>query len=774
MMRVLTDHPITRREDDELGSVEFARRLVRPLVEWPAQDSLVMGIFAPWGQGKSSTLNLLELELSHWGEAGTRRAVPVRFNPWLYSDTTTLLTSFFGTMADALGTSWLLTSREKKALRKAIQGFGKYVVPVLSALPATTLVAPIAKAAGATFEKLLQAGEGDLAKERGKIRNALSALSDREQPVRVVVLIDDLDRVEDDELRAMLRLVKLVGDLPNVSYVLALDFGRVREVLAGGKALSYGQAFLEKIFQVPIYLPPISIETLEVLSKTALREVLEQAGLASDIFGVEQRQRLLPEIYHKTVARGVLSLRDRARLVNTLRFMLLADTTPRLHPLDAVLIAFLQAFYPDAYDRVRRNKGFLTEGRGFEEIALGLGRKREEVQANRKRLFLKVVSGLENFDYQVTPDDELQRVVMTKDQVSVVEQILQSLFPRAVSGEDVSFHDRTQLRIDNRIQVPERFDRYFQLRPPPDEVSDEYVEDFLGTLVAMVSESDAQGQRGVLALFDRLNALGPAQRASLVSKLTDRLAQIPPQLAMGIGDALLDAQEQLPAAELLEMEHLLFERAYKIAGADGRSNVEVDTVVSGTLGKTVERLSSAPDAVLFAARHVKDSDLALRLSDVAKKDLTERGLVRMRTYVSNHANIFQQLGAYEGGEVVWRWRDLLVASGQNTQEIKDYLRRLVEADLGALPDVLSLLAGWSFGDVPTPGMRGTQAPREIKAAAEQIFGFSELQNASLRFAAKTAELADRDRYGLVQQFLEILPPHEQADGTDSAVPPAPS
>ena len=64
----------------------------------------------------------------------------------------------------------------------------------------------------------------------------------------------------------MLRLVKPIADLPNVSYVIAADHTRIREVVAKGSGPGYGQAFLEKIIQVPVFVPPISETTIERLA----------------------------------------------------------------------------------------------------------------------------------------------------------------------------------------------------------------------------------------------------------------------------------------------------------------------------------------------------------------------------------------------------------------------------------------------------------------------------------------------------------------------------
>ena len=79
--------------------------------------------------------------------------------------------------------------------------------------------------------------------------------------VAVVVLIDELDRVEDDEVRAVAQLVKAIGDIKGISYLVAYDPERVADALGRGsdkeERRRTGEAYLEKIIQHPIPLRPL-------------------------------------------------------------------------------------------------------------------------------------------------------------------------------------------------------------------------------------------------------------------------------------------------------------------------------------------------------------------------------------------------------------------------------------------------------------------------------------------------------------------------------------
>ena len=88
-MSVLTDNPIQRFEDDNLGRGKEARSFARRILTLDASQGAVVGVLGPWGSGKTSLINLARDEF--------RVAdVPVLdFNPWMFSGTQQLVDSFF-------------------------------------------------------------------------------------------------------------------------------------------------------------------------------------------------------------------------------------------------------------------------------------------------------------------------------------------------------------------------------------------------------------------------------------------------------------------------------------------------------------------------------------------------------------------------------------------------------------------------------------------------------------------------------------------------------
>jgi predicted KAP-like P-loop ATPase len=96
---------------------------------------------------------------------------------------------------------------------------------------------------------------------------------------RIVIMIDDIDRLDDGEIATVFKLVKLAADF-SYTYVLAFDQGVVAKALAKRYADSEGSgsSFIEKIVQVPIELPRAHEGILQDITVEAMGKVLHGAA----------------------------------------------------------------------------------------------------------------------------------------------------------------------------------------------------------------------------------------------------------------------------------------------------------------------------------------------------------------------------------------------------------------------------------------------------------------------------------------------------------------
>ncbi len=110
--------------------------------------------------------------------------------------------------------------------------------------------------------------------------------------ISVIVILDEIDRLSDEEIRGIIQVIKALSDFPNFSYLLAYDPDRVAKAL-GGADLKFGHSYLEKIVQVQTRLPRISDERMKHFIKGQFQDYPD-----TDLVLGEILERVVPEILY--------------------------------------------------------------------------------------------------------------------------------------------------------------------------------------------------------------------------------------------------------------------------------------------------------------------------------------------------------------------------------------------------------------------------------------------------------------------------------------------
>jgi KAP family P-loop domain len=731
-----SDAPILSADEDSLGFDSFAERLVRPLVNWPTEDSVVVGLYGAWGTGKSSILNLVVKRIESV-PADQAQGIIVRFNPWLYRDTESLILSFFAVLLKALKSKPGLSQSDRTALSNAFSDIVEAIEPVLG--EATGLGLSMSLASGAA-KLLLKLGKRDVDAKKAKAIEALHRVCRGSVPSRVIILIDDLDRLEADELRTMLRVVKLIADLPHTSYVLAMDQERVSRLLDHADGES-GRAYLDKIVQLPVQVPPAAQRTIRALVEKDVLDVLGVDAFALPHGLVSRRAAT----YLTTIGRRVTTLRDRARLVNNLNFLIAtADTSALLHPTDALLISFLQTFYPEVYTRVRQNHDFLTHTR--DELAgimwyATTQTKRLEQQAVK---WFKIVTN----DSQINSKDSFESFVAAdggrEAELITIQNVMQALFPGVNSGDLRKSEEEQEDRRDARICASERFDRYFSLSYAKDEVEDQRVTEAMA-LVAGDANCKAKRDSAVHTFAYLLRESTVSNSA--VEKVSDALAAQATDVLSYFGEVVLDLQGSVKSDVVVELLWATLRSLY--AARNASSDAAVSIAINDLALIAASKIVHAYDVVPFAAALTRERHDAF-LDDQTRTSVAQAAAARMRTAIANGADIFNDLDASQASRVLWRFRDVLEAAGEGGGTFREFVRRCYDDRLEHIPTVVALAAGWS----PAPSLRNPAAS-EIRASLERAFGFTALHRQVVAFTQHIPALPDP--HGLVAQFLEIFP-----------------
>jgi predicted KAP-like P-loop ATPase len=329
------DLPIADPKEDLFGIDPFARSLADSIRQMPTPQGVVIAVNGPWGSGKSSAINLIAHHLADAVATGELHLV--HFNPWWFRGEEALVLAFFRELYAATNPS--LGGKAKKALSKLgarLLKAGGVVGAGADALGAGGL-GGMASGAMDWLSGLIEDGESveDLHRE---LATALAG-----QCKRFVVIIDDIDRLAPDEALAMFRLVKSVGRLPNVIYLLAFD-RILAERVVSERFPSEGPHYLEKIVQASFELP--TPEASELTDQLLSRIV--------SIVGDPDESRVIHfmNMFHAIVAPEVRTPRDVVRYVNALSVTWPA-VAGEVEPGDFIAIEAYRIFQPAIYQAVR-------------------------------------------------------------------------------------------------------------------------------------------------------------------------------------------------------------------------------------------------------------------------------------------------------------------------------------------------------------------------------------------------------------------------------------
>jgi predicted KAP-like P-loop ATPase len=183
-------------------------------------EGIVLAINGPWGSGKTTAVNRIVEALANRRELNPtdRQVIPVRFNPWWFSEQEDLVKAFFAEVAGSLDKK--ISDKVDEGFRKLARRVGASKDLILAGLEFVPGGGVVKGMTGAVLGAVDSWGRSE--RSLGDLRTELSDAL-REQATRILVIIDDVDRLPANEVRQIFRLVKSVADLPNIIHLLIFD-----------------------------------------------------------------------------------------------------------------------------------------------------------------------------------------------------------------------------------------------------------------------------------------------------------------------------------------------------------------------------------------------------------------------------------------------------------------------------------------------------------------------------------------------------------------------
>ncbi|MDP2218859.1 MAG: P-loop NTPase fold protein [Hydrogenophaga sp.] len=328
---------------DKLDRTGYAESAAAALRRVSSSAGLVVSIEGAWGSGKTSTLAMIEAILTQPGSA--HQPLIVHFNPWLVGEKDALLRHFLSRIAGAINLSD--HSRDGKKVAKEIKAYSKafdLVKLIPGAEPWTSLIKSVFDAVGDATGSIAEYKTPDIATYKQKVEEAL-----RQFQRPIIVFIDDIDRLFPNEVFEMIRIIKAVGELPHVGYVLAWDSAYVSSALEK-LGVPYAGSYLDKVVQIRMPLPSLSRSARRKLIKDALDELPPEALVPR----FKEHDQRLSGLYYSGLRELLDQPRDMARVFNAVR-MIEPSLRGEIVFADILGIAALSVKAPTVFELLRRN-----------------------------------------------------------------------------------------------------------------------------------------------------------------------------------------------------------------------------------------------------------------------------------------------------------------------------------------------------------------------------------------------------------------------------------
>lgn len=224
----IEDNSIENEKYDTFERIEIAKQIACQIKATNNRQAFAIGITGTYGSGKTSFLNLICSSL----KKEIHGPIIVHFNPWDASTSSNIQKFFFDELSAVLAKEDSALSSRLYSYYRRLNGKNTFVGDMINNLRDLFVV----------FDR-------NLDDEKTKINEMMKDLTRK-----VIIIIDDLDRLHNDEVIEVLRLIRNTANFGNITYLVAYDRQYVEHSI---KALNEGsyKNYLDKIFQIEIPLP---------------------------------------------------------------------------------------------------------------------------------------------------------------------------------------------------------------------------------------------------------------------------------------------------------------------------------------------------------------------------------------------------------------------------------------------------------------------------------------------------------------------------------------
>lgn len=493
---ISADSSLVDPEKDLLGHASFAKYLADSICKMSFPEGFVIAVYGSWNSGKSTLLNFLVHYLQQ--KPNGEQPIIVPFNPWLFSGSQDITRRFFEQLQEVLSQ----VQPVSKGLKDRIADFAN----LISETPI-----PYAQTGKAVATFL-----NDDDKEASEIKEEVEDKLAKQQQ-RIVVTIDDIDRLPVEDIMQLFRIFKAIPNFNNVVYVLVFDKEVVMKTITDNKE-TLREINLEKIINVAFELP--------TPNKTSLRRLLfkKLETIFAEIEKQEFDQIRWSDIYFQGIDHFITNISNIAHFTNTVTVTYPA-VKGEVNPVDFLAIESLRVFCPIIYGIICQNP---------------------QIFAGELDSSINELKSLLNTWIAQLPDEDKQPI----------KNLLMHLFPKLKylwSNNYLGREEKCEWRKQLRVCSLEIFPIYFRLTLSAGELSHTQIK----AILDLAGEADAFRDH-LIKLAKQKRPDGTTQVRVFLEQLENYPEQdIPVNYIPSIVEALFDVSEQLLLSQDDESQGIL-------------------------------------------------------------------------------------------------------------------------------------------------------------------------------------------------------------------------
>ncbi|MBD2005564.1 MULTISPECIES: KAP family NTPase [Cyanophyceae] len=703
------DNALIEPKQDRLGYAPFAKHLADSICQMNFPEGFVIAVYGSSGFGKSTLLNFLTYYLQQ--KPKSEQPIIVPFNPWLFSGGEDITRRFINELQTVLS--------KFKAVPKGFISRITDLAKVVSEIPL-----PYAQASNALVRLF-----DDKEKETSDLKEEVEDTLEQQHP-RIVVTIDDIDRLSAEEISQLFYLIKSIPNFTNVVYLLVFDQEVVIKTLGNTQPIP-GETYLSQIVQAPFELP--------LPDKTSLRRLLSEKlnGILADTPKELFNQNRWGNVYLQGIDHFITNPRDIVRLTN-----LLTVTYPgvkgEVNSVDFIAIECLRAFRPMIYDIIRKNPTFFGG------------------TAKTKGYLIPTLDEIKDFHHSWLAQFE-------NEDKEPIKLLLLHLFPKLEAvwrNTSSPAQDESIWRKQLRICSLDIFPNYFRLVLTQDEFSDAEIK----AIFALAKDANAFGEI-LVELAHQKRSDGTTQVRAFLEQLEDYTEkEIPTHCIPSIVKALLDVGDQLLPPE--DEPQGMF---------DFGNDIRIERLISQLLRRideqarfeTLKEAMSNGNALSIIVREVAtlgqeqgkyEADESIPEEEWLQsvehlKELEEIALKRLRDAAQQNS----LLEAPKLSERLHYWQ-----SWAGEEEVKQWVEKIIDNDEG----LVNFLEKFLQKDFSEYGSDGTQKtgyrldPKWVEPYLEPSLILERISHLD-----ETSELTE-DRKNAIAQFIRECEMRQQGQDPD--------